>query len=392
MNRIKLLVTLMLIVVVTPTMAQKRKGAAKAKAKAKTVASAPPQKTAADLLYENMLPNTQRIFVIDSIVVDKSQVLSCIPIQRDNGSLRAYNDFFGTDNQDGQYVFVNGFRNKCFYSEADTVGNVRLFTRDKIAGKWSKPQPLEGISGFASAMAYPFMMSDGTTFYFAAKGKESIGGYDIFITRYDAENQRYLKPENIGLPFNSKADDFFYVEDDMNQLAWFATSRNQPEGKVCVYTLVPSENRQNYDIGDIDEKRLEQLAAITRIRDTWPSAAKRNQAIKRLKELKEGANANNGDASIYFPINDSLVYRSTSEFHNIETRTTFERMQALQAEVDKEIHHLDLIRKEYRNTTGSTRQRLADDIVDYERIIQRQQAEIKAMAKQIRNAENQAIN
>ena len=388
MNRIKIVFTLILFIVAIPTIAQKKKAV---KAKAKVVAPAPPQKSAADLLYENMLPNTQRIFVIDSIVVDKSQVLACIPLQRDNGSLQAYNDFFGTDNQDGQYVFVNGFRNKCFYSEADTAGHVQLFTRDKIAGKWSKPQPLDGIGEFSSAMAYPFMMSDGTTFYFAAKGKESIGGYDIFVTRYDTESQRYLKPENIGLPFNSKADDFFYVEDDMNQLAWFATTRNQPEGKACVYTLVPSDNRQNYDISNIDDNRLQKLAAISRIRDTWPSAAKRNLAMKRLNDLKEGNN-NRGDATIYFPVNDNLVYRSPSEFHNIETRTLFERMQALQAEVEKEIHHLDLIRKEYRNTSGSTRQRLADDIVDYERIIQRQQNEIKTMAKQIRNAENQAIN
>ena len=357
----------------------------------KVVTPAPLQKTAADLLYENMLPNTQRVFVIDSIVVDKSQFLSYIPLQHDNGTLQAYNDFFGTEDQDGQYVFVNGFRDKCFYSESDTTGHVSIYTRDKIAGKWSKPQLLEGIGTFSSAMAFPFMMSDGTTFYFAAKGKESIGGYDIFVTRYDAENARYLKPENIGLPFNSKADDYMYVEDDMNKLAWFVTSRNQPEGKVCVYTIVPSENRVNYDMSNIDDSRLEQLAAISRIRDTWPSTAKRNQAMKRLNDLKNDAGGIT-DESIYFPINDYLVYRSLGEFQSIESRTLFERLQSLQTEVKKEIHHLDLIRKEYRKTSGDTHKRLAEDIIDYERIIERQQNEIKVISKQIRNVENQAIN
>ena len=236
-----------------------------------------------------------------------------------------------------------------------------------------------------------YMMGDGTTFYFAAKGKESIGGYDIFVTRYDAENARYLKPENIGLPFNSKADDYMYVEDDMNKLAWFVTSRNQPEGKVCVYTIVPSENRVNYDMSNIDDSRLEQLAAISRIRDTWPSTAKRNQAMKRLNDLKNDAGGIT-DESIYFPINDYLVYRSLGEFQSIESRTLFERLQSLQTEVKKEIHHLDLIRKEYRKTSGDTHKRLAEDIIDYERIIERQQNEIKVISKQIRNVENQAIN
>ena len=113
MNRIRISLAALLIIAATiPSMAQKKKTAAKTKAK--TTVPAPPQKTAADLLYENMLPNTQRVFVIDSIVVDKSQFLACIPLQRDNGTIQAYNDFFGTNDQDGQYVFVNGFRNKCF--------------------------------------------------------------------------------------------------------------------------------------------------------------------------------------------------------------------------------------------------------------------------------------
>ena len=389
MCRVKIYFLSFILTVSIPAMAQKRKTAAKPKPK--VVTPAPLQKTAADLLYENMLPNTQRVFVIDSIVVDKSQFLSYIPLQHDNGTLQAYNDFFGTEDQDGQYVFVNGFRDKCFYSESDTTGHVSIYTRDKIAGKWSKPQLLEGIGTFSSAMAFPFMMSDGTTFYFAAKGKESIGGYDIFVTRYDAENARYLKPENIGLPFTSKADDYMYVEDDMNKLAWFVTSRNQPEGKVCVYTIVPSENRVNYDMSNIDDSRLEQLAAISRIRDTWPSTAKRNQAMKRLNDLKNDAGGIT-DESIYFPINDYLVYRSLGEFQSIESRTLFERLQSLQTEVKKEIHHLDLIRKEYRKTSGDTHKRLAEDIIDYERIIERQQNEIKVISKQIRNVENQAIN
>ena len=344
------------------------------------------QKSAADLLFENMLPNTQRIFVIDSAVVDQELFLTAIPLPADNGSIVTYNDFFGTDDQNGQYVYINGFRNKCFYSEIEDE-HVKLYTRDKINGKWTKPQELEGLANFADDMAFPFMMSDGSTLYFAAKGKESIGGYDIFVTRYDNESNRYLKPENVGLPFNSKADDFFYIEDDMNQLAWFVTSRNQPEGKVCVYTLVPAENRENYDV---NLENLPQLASLTCIRDTWPSVAKRNQAMKRLKELREET-VTTKENNIYFPVNDHTVYRSLSDFHSDENRSLFELMQSMSNEVKKEIRHLDLIRKEFHGAAGETRQRLGDDIIDYESIIKRQQKEISRMAKQLRNSENEFL-
>lgn len=384
MKKPYILICILLMMSVVPVCAQKKKTT---KAKAKVTAPVQPQKTAADLLYENMLTNIQRVFVVDSIVVDTDQLLTAIPLPADNGTLHRYNDFFDTDNQPGQYVYVNGFRNKCFYSEADDDDNIHLFTRDKIAGRWSEPQELEGIADFSLSMAFPFMMADGTTFYFAAKGKESIGGFDIFITRYDAESQRYLKPENIGLPLNSKADDLLYVEDDLNQLAWLATNRNQPEGKVCVYTIVPADNRQNYDIDELSDERLEQLASISSIKDTWPSPAKRAQAMKRLQNLKNSSSANN-DMDIRFPINDQTVYTSLSQFRSDETRNLFLRMKALDDKVSKEIHHLDLIRKEYRHSEGETRQRLADDITDYERIILRQQKEIKLLAKQIRNKEN----
>ena len=55
------------------------------------------------------------------------------------------------------------------------------------------------------------MLSDGLTLYFAAQGPESIGGYDIFMTTYDAAEGRFLKPENIGMPFNSTANDYAWL-------------------------------------------------------------------------------------------------------------------------------------------------------------------------------------
>ena len=95
--------------------------------------------------------------------------------------------------------------NKAYFSQPDDSLKQQLCTSDLLGGEWSKPQLLNGISEGISETAYPFMLADGLTFYFAGKGEESIGGYDIFMTRYDAHNNSFLKPENIGMPFNSEA-------------------------------------------------------------------------------------------------------------------------------------------------------------------------------------------
>ena len=90
--------------------------------------------------------------------------------------------------------------NKAYFSQPDDSLKQQLCTSDLLGGEWSKPQLLNGISEGISETAYPFMLADGLTFYFAGKGEESIGGYDIFMTRYDAHNNSFLKPENIGMP------------------------------------------------------------------------------------------------------------------------------------------------------------------------------------------------
>ncbi len=362
----------------------------KTPAKATTTLPQPVQKTPAQLLFDNMLPNTQRVFVIDSMVVEKSNFLSEIPLPAENGRLLTYNEFFNTNDHDDSYVYVNGFGNKCFFSVADTTGTARIYTCDKLGSNWSAPQPLEGISQFSGQMNYPFMMADGATLYFAAKGRESLGGYDIFVTRYDAEDARFLKPENVGLPFNSSANDYMYVEDDLNKLAWFVTDRNQPEGMVCVYTLVPSSSRQNYDLSDYSDAQLRQLAALKSIRQTWPSLEQRNAAMERLQLLLGSSrhSASVGTAQFRFPINDNVVYTSADDFlspTNADLFATTLSMRQQKADVEM---RLERLRKQYHEATRAERASLAEDISEAEKTVYRISNDIAKLEKTIRNKEN----
>ena len=144
----------------------------------------------------------------------------------------------------------------------DTLGNSTLFTKDMLGGKWSKPTELTGIDNSESPN-YPFMMADGITFYFAQKGESSLGGYDIFVTRYNSETGEFLRPNNIGLPFNSKANDYMYVIDELDSLGWLVTDRNQPDGKVCIYTFVPSKTRENLNLEEMTEDEVKPFALVS---------------------------------------------------------------------------------------------------------------------------------
>ena len=110
--------------------------------------------------------------------------------------------------------------------------------------------------------AYPFFLNDGVTLYYASNGEGSIGGYDIFITRLNLENNTYLKPENVGMPFNSIYNDYMMAVDEMLNIGWFVSDREQIPGKVTIYLFIPNSSKQTYNLDEIKTD-------INR----WPSSA-----------------------------------------------------------------------------------------------------------------------
>lgn len=88
------------------------------------------------------------------------------------------------------------------------------------------------------------MLSDGVTVYFASDNESGLGGYDIYITQYNTNTNMYLPPENIGMPYNSPANDYLLVIDDIKGIGYFASDRYMTDGNVCVYTFIPNDEKQ----------------------------------------------------------------------------------------------------------------------------------------------------
>ena len=153
---------------------------------------------------DRMMAKTQCIMFIDSIVVNKQEFLQVYHLAPEVGQITRYQDFFNIRKQPNAYVYVNELGSKCFYSIEQEDSTIQLFSSENINSRWSHPKPLSGINDDHEFLRvnYPFMMGDGQTFYFAAEGGEGLGGYDIYVTRYDADDKQFLRPANIGMPFN----------------------------------------------------------------------------------------------------------------------------------------------------------------------------------------------
>ena len=350
-----------------------------------------PEEPAEDPRITEMRELTQQIIFFDSVVVEKNHFLSAIRLHPESGRLSSFNDFFRVQGTPDGYVYLNEMGNKCYFSDVSDDGGLRLFTNDKLGSEWSSPTPLKGINEGISEANYPFMMADGTTFYFAAKGEESIGGYDIFMTRYDAEDGRFFKPENIGMPFNSEANDYMYAIDETNNIGYFVTDRRQPEDKVCVYMFIPPTTRRNYNVESLSDEQLRGYADISRIADTWGNGKERKLALERLNSLQETGREEN-KPEMTFVINDQMTYTSVSQFRHPDSKGLYAELQEAKRQLEDTQVLLEKSRNYFAKASADDKQTLRPEILDAEKKLERLIADTKSLEKRIRNAENSIIN
>ena len=350
-----------------------------------------PEEPAEDPRLTEMRELTQQIIFFDSVVVEKNHFLSAIRLHPESGRLSSFNDFFRVQGTPDGYVFLNEMGNKCYFSDVSD-GGLSLFTCDKLSNEWSSPTPLKGISEGISEANYPFMMADGTTFYFAAKGEESIGGYDIFMTRYDAEDGQFLKPENIGMPFNSEANDYMYAIDEINNIGYFVTDRRQPEDKVCVYMFIPPTTRRNYNVESLSDEQLRGYADISRIADTWDNGKERKLALERLNSLQQETGREVNKPEMTFIINDQTTYTSVSQFRHPDSKGLYAELQEVKRQLEDTQVLLEKSRNYYAKASADDKRTLRPEILDAEKKLERLIADMKSLEKRIRNAENSIIN
>ena len=376
MNLRKITILLLAILLSLPMAAQKRKS--NKKPKPAPVVEEPQE----DPRITNMREMTQQIIIVDSIVVNKDQFLASIRLSSECGQLMNTGAFF--HNQLQGTLYLNEMGNKVYFSQPDGHQQ-QLYTSDKLGNEWSKPQPLQGLSEGIDEASYPFMLTDGLTFYFAGKGEESIGGYDIFMTRYDSRSGSFLKPENIGMPFNSEANDYMYAIDEANRIGYFVSDRRQPEGKVCIYIFIPSDTRKTYDNSKYTEEQIRNFADIASIADTWGNGTERKAALDRIKSKYAthdvpGQLVSTGDAA------------SAVEFHSKEANSLYQKLLKEQNALDIVNSNLDLLRQKYHKANASERNSMKSEILKLEEQALQLNTSVKQLTKATRNAEINSKN
>lgn len=334
--------------------------------------------------YDRKLQAIERVTFIDSILLKKSEVMDVLSLGGETGSVHTYNKFFASTEKDTLdcTLFCSQLGDKIIYAQPDTASVLHLYASEMIGQKWSKRVALPGLEDSVSHN-YPFMLTDGSTLYYASKSEDGLGGYDIYMTRWDDDDQRFLKPENIGMPFNSPANDYLYLIDEFNQLGWFVTDRGQNADTVCVYCFIPNEVRRIYNAGELGYDTLVAYADIRSIRDTWVDKNQVAEAQNRLLSIRNKTKKISTNR-FRFVINDMITYTYLAQFRHNESRKLAERWLKMMTERDEAYRKLDILRKQYSEANEQDKTKLSEEIIPLEERYEILIIDITSLEKEIR--------
>lgn len=132
--------------------------------------------------------------------------------------------------------------NVVYYSSygANTSTGLDIYQATRVAGEFTDIRKVDGPINTAMDEEFPFLHPDGNTLYFASKGHNSMGGYDIFVSRREPTSGQWSDPVNLDFAINTPDDDLFYVADSLNQRAFFASGRSSAAGDLHVYEVLVS--------------------------------------------------------------------------------------------------------------------------------------------------------
>lgn len=132
------------------------------------------------------------------------------------------------------------------------IGKGDIYYVDKISkSTFGEPVNLGSVINTTEDEISVFIHPDGKTLFFSSKGHLSMGGYDIFMSKMQADGS-WSKPENLGYPINTIDDDVHFILSTDGKIAHYSTVREDGLGERDIYRI----DLKDYDLLQGTQKNL----------------------------------------------------------------------------------------------------------------------------------------
>jgi hypothetical protein len=142
----------------------------------------------------------------------------------------------------------------------------RLKTDDN--SEFESPLNLGAIVNTEGDEVTPFYDADAGALYFASNGRTTLGGLDIFRT--EGFQQRWTSPANLGVPYNSGADDYYFAKNATKTGGFFVSNRSFGMEKIGtrdddIYQFLFDDRNELTVSGQIFDKKTTTLIENARL-------------------------------------------------------------------------------------------------------------------------------
>ncbi|HKC67573.1 MAG TPA: hypothetical protein VKG26_05040, partial [Bacteroidia bacterium] len=193
---------------------------------------------------KRLLSNLEELVVLDKKQLSEGDYFRSYDLRNIGGKLLVKPDEFRSaadkKKKDKSIVYLPKSNDQLYFAGYGEKGdNKDIYVVKKLPnGEWSKPENLAAPINTEFDEDYPFLHPNGRVLYFASKGHNSMGGFDLFKSELDQGTNRWKDPVNLAFPINSPNDDILFVTDSLEKIAFFASSRQSPAGKIDVFKIL----------------------------------------------------------------------------------------------------------------------------------------------------------
>jgi hypothetical protein len=193
---------------------------------------------------KSLLRKISDLQVIDKKNLEEKDFFRSYDLSDIGGRLLVKPDDFRTSydkkKKENSIIFLSTDKNEIYFSSYgsnDENGKDIYVIKRLPNGEYGKPVSLGYPINTEYDEDYPFLHPNGKVLYFASKGHNSMGGFDIFKSERNDETGAWGKPVNLDFPINTPDDDILFVTDKDEKTAFFASRRSSEKGRIDVYHI-----------------------------------------------------------------------------------------------------------------------------------------------------------
>lgn len=132
--------------------------------------------------------------------------------------------------------YINDEENMILFASKRGGNGLDIYASNlKADGTWSTPKPIAGKVNSRFDEDSPFISQDGQTLYFSSNRPESMGGFDVFQSQYNAVTKTWSEPVNLGFPINTIDDEINYQLQEDNLSGFLSSNRLHSLGDYDIY-------------------------------------------------------------------------------------------------------------------------------------------------------------